>query len=124
MCYVTRMGSCEGLNLTLQACESWEKESELSQPKTVVCFAHPKTNAKCPKHPISLVPIVLNEKPMRIPAGLAGQNIHVSVIFDGTIRLGEVLAVVITVADWKVEQRLVHLHHSLCVWCLPHPKEW
>ena len=40
-----------------------------------------------------LIPLILAKEPKRIKAELEGKN--VSVIFDGTSRLGEVLAVIL-----------------------------
>ena len=61
-----------------------------------------------PRHMLDLVPFVLNQERTRIRSELQGK--YLSVVFDGTTRLGEVLAVVMRfINDWKVEQRLVHL---------------
>ena len=56
-----------------------------------------------------LIPFVRKEEEEIIKGELAGHNI--SVIFDGTTRLGEALAIVIrfVTADWEVKQRLVRL---------------
>ena len=61
-----------------------------------------------PRHMLDLVPFVLNEERTRIRSELQGK--YLSVVFDGTTRLGEVLAVVMRfINEWKVEQRLVRL---------------
>lgn len=56
-----------------------------------------------------LIPFVRKEEEDIIKGELAGHNI--SVIFDGTTRLGEALAIVVrfVTADWEVKQRLVRL---------------
>ena len=56
-----------------------------------------------------LIPFVRKEEEEIIKGELAGHNI--SVIFDGTTRLGEALAIVVrfVTADWEVKQRLVRL---------------
>ena len=56
-----------------------------------------------------LIPFVRKEEEEIIKGELAGHNI--SVIFDGTTRLGEALAIVVrfVTADWEVNQRLVRL---------------
>ena len=56
-----------------------------------------------------LIPFVRKEEEEIIKGELAGHNI--SVIFDGTTRLGEALAIVVSfvTADWEVKQRLVRL---------------
>ena len=60
------------------------------------------------RHMRDLVPFILQEKRNRLRAELAGK--YLSVIFDGTSRLGEVLAVVVRfISDWTVQQRLVRL---------------
>ena len=55
-----------------------------------------------------LIPFVFERETKLIKSKLEGRNI--SVIFDGTTRLGEVLAIVVRfVADWKIEQRPIRL---------------
>lgn len=57
---------------------------------------------------LDLVPFVLKEEQARIRSELHG--IFVSMVFDSTTRLGEVLAVIVRfVTDWSVQQRLVRL---------------
>ena len=63
------------------------------------------------------VPFVLNEEVARIRREISGRQL--SVIFDGTSRLGEALAIVIRFIneDWKVVQNLIRvqmLSKSLC----------
>ena len=59
-------------------------------------------------HMLELVPFILHEERSRIKQEIAGKCI--SVIFDGTTRLGEVLAVIVRfVCNWKIEQRLIRL---------------
>ena len=55
-----------------------------------------------------LVPFILQEERSRLRAELEGK--YLSIIFDGTSRLGEVLAVVVRfISDWTIQQRLVRL---------------
>ena len=57
---------------------------------------------------MDLVPFVLEEECTRIKREVSGKL--VSIIFDGTTRLGEVLVVVLRyVQDWEVHQRLVRV---------------
>ena len=53
-----------------------------------------------------LIPLILAEERKRIKAKLEGKN--VSMIFDGTSRLGEALAVILCFVSmddkWKIEQ--------------------
>ena len=55
------------------------------------------------------VPFILKEEEARIRSEISGQQL--SVIFDGTSRLGEALAVIFRFvdSDWKVQQRLVRM---------------
>ena len=55
------------------------------------------------------VPFILKEEESRIRSEIDGQQL--SVIFDGTSRLGEALAVVLRFvsSDWSVEQCLVRV---------------
>lgn len=60
------------------------------------------------RHMLDLVPFILNEEKERIKKEIEGK--FISVIFDGTSRLGEVLAVVLRFTDeWTIQQRLVRL---------------
>ena len=60
------------------------------------------------RHLMDLVPFVLDQERKRIREELKDK--YVSIIFDGTTRLGEVLAVVVRfVVDWSVKQYLVGL---------------
>ena len=53
-----------------------------------------------------LIPFVLEEEQLKIKAEVSGKN--VSIIFDGTTRLGEALAIVIRyVENWTIQQRLI-----------------
>ena len=56
-----------------------------------------------------LIPFVRKEEEEMIKGEISGHN--VSVIFDGTTRLGEALAIVVRfiTADWEIKQRLVRL---------------
>ena len=55
-----------------------------------------------------LVPFISTEERSRVNSEINGKII--SLIFDGTSRLGEVLALVVRfVDDWKLVKRLVHL---------------
>lgn len=56
-----------------------------------------------------LIPFVLSEEQKRLKAELKGKI--VSLIFDGTSRLGEALAIIVRFVgdEWKIEQRLVRL---------------
>ena len=70
-----------------------------------------------PRHMLNLVTFVLNQQRTHIQSELQGK--YLSVVFDGTTRLGEVLAVVVRfINDWKVEQRLVRLEflQKKCQW--------
>ena len=60
-------------------------------------------------HMHDYVPFILKEEESRIHSEIDGQQL--SVIFDGTSRLGEALAVVLRFvsSDWSVEQRLVRV---------------
>ena len=60
------------------------------------------------RHILDLVPFVLDQERKRIREELKDK--YVSIIFDGTTRLGEVLTVVVRfVVDWSVKQHLAHL---------------
>ena len=64
------------------------------------------------RHMLDMVPFVLGEERQRIRAELQGK--YLSVVFDGTTRLGEVLAVVVRfMSEWSIEQRLVRLEFLL-----------
>ena len=55
-----------------------------------------------------LIPFVLADETKQIKAEIDSKNL--SVIFDGTTRLGEALAIIVRfMTGWKVEQRLVRL---------------
>ena len=60
------------------------------------------------RHMMDLVPFVLQEECSRTRGEVVGK--FISVIFDGTTRLGEVLVVVLRyIQDWEVKQRLVRV---------------
>ena len=60
------------------------------------------------RHMFDLVPFVLQEERSRLRAEI--EHKYLSVIFDGTTHLGEVLAVVVRfISDWTIQQRLVRL---------------
>ena len=54
-----------------------------------------------------LVPFILSEEQTKIKGEIEGRD--VSVIFDGTTRLGETMAVVVCFVsdEWTLEQRLL-----------------
>ena len=59
-------------------------------------------------HMLDLLPFVLGQEKTKIKEEISGK--HVSLVFDGTTRLGEVLVVILRfIVDWKLEQRLVRL---------------
>ncbi len=61
-----------------------------------------------PSHMLQLVPFVLEQEKSLIKEEIKGK--YLSIIFDGTSRLGEVLAIVIRYVDqWNVHQHLVRL---------------
>ena len=60
------------------------------------------------RHMLDLIPFVLQEEINRIKNEINGR--YLSLIFDGTTRLGEVLVIVFRfIVDWKLKQRLVRL---------------
>ena len=60
------------------------------------------------RHMLDLVPFVLKEEKSRIKREISGK--FLSFVFDGTSRLGEILAVVIRYIDgWEIQQHLVRL---------------
>ena len=60
-------------------------------------------------HMLDLIPFILEQEKSKIKDEIKGK--FVSIIFDGTSRLGEVLAVVIRYVDqdWKVVRCLIRL---------------
>ena len=57
---------------------------------------------------LDLMPFILEEERSRIKEEIQGK--FLSLIFDGTSRLGEVLAIVVCyVVGWDIQQRLVRL---------------
>ena len=58
---------------------------------------------------LDLIPFILEQEKSKIKDEIKGK--FISIIFDGTSRLGGVLAVVIRYVDqdWKVVQRLIRL---------------
>lgn len=61
-----------------------------------------------PCHLMYLVPFILQQERSKIRSEIQGK--HKSVIFEGTTRLGEILAIIVRfVDDWKVVQRVVRL---------------
>ena len=55
-----------------------------------------------------LIPFILEQEKQKIQSEIKDK--HVSIIFDGTSRLGEVLAIILRYVDnWEVKQRLVRL---------------
>ena len=62
------------------------------------------------RHMADMIPLVLNKEKMRIKEEMSGKS--VSVIFDGTSRLGEALAIIIRFVDssWSIQQRLIRFH--------------
>ena len=61
------------------------------------------------RHMFDLVPFILKDEDSRIRGEISGK--YLSVIFDGTSRLGEVLAIVLRYIDdnWIVQQRLIRM---------------
>ena len=60
------------------------------------------------RHMMDLVPFILREECSRTRSEVQGK--YVSIIFDGTTRLGEVLVVVLRyIHDWEIHQRLVRV---------------
>ena len=61
------------------------------------------------RHMLDLVPFVLKQEQARIKDEIAGK--HVAIIFDGTTRLGEALAIVVRFIGegFEIEQRLIRL---------------
>ena len=60
------------------------------------------------RYMLDLVPFILNEEKARIRKEIEGK--FIAVIFDGTSRLGEVLAVVLRfISEWTIHQCLVRL---------------
>ena len=59
------------------------------------------------RHMFDLVPFILKREEEQICEEIAGK--HLSVIFDGTSRLGEAMAIVVrfVAEEWKLEQRLL-----------------
>ena len=61
------------------------------------------------RHMMDMVPFVLQEQRTRVRNEIQGKD--VSLIFDGTTRLGEVLVVILRFLDeWTVKQRLVSVN--------------
>ena len=57
---------------------------------------------------LDMVPFVLSEERTRLRSELKGK--HLVIVFDGTTRLGEVLAIVVRFIDsCRVQQQLVRL---------------
>lgn len=61
------------------------------------------------RHLFDTIPFILNEEEERLKQELLHKDL--SVVFDGTTRLGEALAVVarLVTDDWSIEQRLIRL---------------
>ena len=59
------------------------------------------------RHMLDMVPFILNEEKARVKKEIEGKCM--SLIFDGTSRLGEVLVMVLRFVDseWNIKQRLV-----------------
>ena len=55
------------------------------------------------------IPFILSEEESHVHSQIAGKK--VSVVYDGTTRLGEALAIILRFvsSDWKIEQRLVRV---------------
>ena len=61
-----------------------------------------------PRHLLDMVPFILREERTSTRSEIKGK--YLSVVFDGTSRLGEVLAVVVRfISNWNIEQLLVRL---------------
>ena len=63
-----------------------------------------------PRHMLDLIPFILDSEKSKIKTDIK-DKLYVSLIFDGTSRLGEVLAVVFRYIgdDWQICQHLVRL---------------
>ena len=60
------------------------------------------------RHMMDLVPFILQDECSRTRSEVQGK--YISIIFDGTTRLGEVLVVVLRyIQDWEIHQRLVRV---------------
>ena len=55
------------------------------------------------------IPFILSEEESHVRSEIAGKK--VSVVYDGTTRLGKALAIILRFvsSDWKIEQRLVRV---------------
>ena len=59
-------------------------------------------------HMLELIPFVLDEEKTHIKEEIKGK--YLSIIYDGTSRLGEVLAIVVCYVDnWEILQQLVRM---------------
>ncbi len=59
------------------------------------------------RHMTDIVPLIFSQEQARIKEELSGKDL--SVIFDGTTRLGEAMAIVVRFidSDWQIQQRLI-----------------
>jgi len=57
---------------------------------------------------LDIVPLLFSQQQAQIKEELNGKDL--SVIFDGTTRLGEAMATVVRFisSDWQIQQRLIH----------------
>ena len=62
------------------------------------------------RHMSNLVPLIISQEQADVKQEISGRP--VSVIFDGTTRLGEAMAVIVRFVDDKlaIQQRLIRLH--------------
>lgn len=84
----------------------WNPLAKLGNPELRSLLEENGYSLTDPRHMMDLVPFILDEERKLIRKHV--EDKFLSVIFDGTTRQGEVLAVVVRfIQNWKVEQRLV-----------------
>lgn len=82
----------------------------LSKVDTLRPVLENKYRITSPSHLRELIPAILEEEQLQIVAEIKGRQI--SLIFDGTTRLGEAIGIVARFVDkeWNIQQRLIRLH--------------
>ena len=60
-------------------------------------------------HMSDLIPVVLKQEKSRIQSKIFEQDVSVIILFDGTSRLGEALAIVLHFVTCVIEQRLIRV---------------